>query len=101
MSSINYGKARQILNKSFVENHENINEDSAGDLIVKAELKIKGLLDEQANDDKLNAAKQIVKDLNSGYNSAVKYERAKIAFLLGKIEEIQDGSVNPSSGANP
>ena len=91
---------KKALSKSFVDNHESINEDAAGELIVKAELKIKEIQDEREADERLAAAKQIVKDLNSAYTSAIKYERAKITFLLEKIQEIQNGEVNPSSGAN-
>jgi hypothetical protein len=91
---------KKVLSKSFVDNHENVTEDVAGELIVRAEQKVKELREEKAADEKLKAAKEIAKDLNSGYNSAIKYEQAKIDFLLEKIEEIQSGDVNPSSGAN-
>lgn len=97
---VNQGKANKVLSKSFVENHATISEDEAADLIVKAELQIRELEEERANDEKLAAAKQIVKDLGAGYSSAIKYEKAKISFLLEKIEEIQSGDVNPDSGAN-
>lgn len=98
MSSMN--SVKKTLSKSFVDNHENINEDAAGELIIKAEQKIKEIEEEKAADEKLMAAKQIVKDINSAYSSAVKYERAKISFLLDKLNEIQTGQVNPTSGAN-
>jgi hypothetical protein len=88
---------KKTLSKSFVDNHENVNEDTAVDLIVKAEQKIKEIEEERAADEKLSAAKQIVKDMNSAYTSAIKYEKAKISFLLEKIQEIQDGTVNPTS----
>lgn len=97
---INYGKASSILSKAFVENHASISQDEAEHLIAKSEQKIKALKEEQANDEKLIAAQQIVKDLKSGYSSVVKLERAKIDFLLGKIQEIEDGDVNPTSGLN-
>lgn len=90
----------KVLSKSFVDNHENVTEDVAADLIVKAEMKIKEIEEERAADGKLEQAKQIVKDLNGAYTSAIKYEKAKISFLLEKIQEIQSGDVNPSSGAN-
>lgn len=90
----------KTLSKSFVDNHENITEDAAGELIVKANQTIRHLEQEREADEKLAAAKQIVKDLNGAYTSAIKYEKAKISFLLEKIEEIQSGEVNPSSGAN-
>ena len=94
--SVNQGKAKKVLSKSFVENHEQVTEDQAADLIVESELQIRSLEEERSNDDKLNAAKQIVKDLGAGYSSAIKYEKAKISFLLEKIEEIQAGDVNPT-----
>jgi len=92
--------AKKILSKSFIENHENINEDTAAQLIVQAAQKIKEIEKERSADEKLMAAKQIVKDINFAYASAIKYERAKISFFLEKINEIQNGEVNPSSGAN-
>lgn len=91
---------KKVLSQSFVDNHANVSEDVAADLIVRAEQKIKLIKEERASDEKLATAKQIVKDMNAAYSSAVKYEQAKIAFLLEKIEEIQSGAVNPSSGAN-
>ena len=98
--AISIGKAKQVLNKSFMENHENVNEDDAKDLIAKSLIKIRALKEEMSQNEQLQAAKQIVKDLESGYKSTVKYEEAKIAFLLEKVEEIENGEVNPESGAN-
>jgi hypothetical protein len=99
-NKIDYGKANSTLSKAFVENHANISEDEAEHLIAKAEQKIKALKEEQALDEKLTAAKQIIKDLNSGYSSVIKVERAKIDFLLSKINEIESGEFNPTSGLN-
>lgn len=93
-------EVKKALSKSFVDNNENVNEDFAGQEIVKANQKIKEIEEERDADEKLQAGKQIVKDINSAYTSAIKYERAKINFFLEKIKEIQDGDVNPSSGAN-
>lgn len=92
--------SKKVLSKSFVDNHENVTEDVAAELIVKAAQTIKDLKEEQSSNEKLRAAKEIVKDLNSGFNSAIRHEQAKINFLLEKITEIQSGTVNPSSGAN-
>jgi len=91
---------KKALNKSFVDNNENVNEDYAGEQIVVSTQKIREIEQERDADEKLAAGKQIVKDINSAYTSAIKYERAKINFFLEKIQEIQDGEVNPSSGAN-
>ena len=91
--------SQSALSKSFVDNHANVSEDVACELIVKAEQKVKAIRDERNADEKLAQAKQIAKDLNAAYTSAIKYEQAKIEFLLEKIEEIQSGAVNPSSSA--
>jgi len=91
---------KKVLNKSFVDNNQDINEDYAGEQIVVSTQKIREIEDERDEDAKLAAARQIVKDISSAYTSAIKYERAKINFFLEKIKEIQDGNVNPSSGAN-
>ena len=82
---------RKILSESFVENHENVSEDEASELIVQCEQKINELQEERKNDENLAKAKQIVQDLNKGYSSAISHERAKIQFLLEKIEELQEG----------
>lgn len=88
------------LSQSFVDNAKDLNEDEATALLVESEQKIRQIKEERAADAKLTAAKSIVKDLSAGYNSALNYEKSKIGFLLDKIQEIQDGSVNPHSGAN-
>lgn len=98
--SVSKGNATSVLSQSFVDNNEDVTEDEAMLLIVKAEQKIKALEEERASDDNLTAAKQIVKDLNAGYSAALKNERAKINFLLDKIQEIESGSVNPTSSLN-
>lgn len=90
---------RKTLSKSFVDNHEDVTEDVAGELIVEAELKLREIEEEQAADEKFAAAKQIVKDISGAYSAAKKYERAKIRFLLDKINEIKGGEVNPSGNS--
>lgn len=88
------------LSQSFVDNTKSLNEDEAIALVVEAEQKIRQIKEERNADEKLNAAKSIAKELAAGYNSAMNYEKAKISYLLDKIAEIQDGSVNPHSGLN-
>ena len=95
--ALDIGKAKKVLGATYVDDQKDVNEDKAAQLIVKAEQKIKALEDEAFNDEELNAATQIVKDLKSGYSNAIKFERAKIHYLLAKIEEIQDGTVNPDA----
>ena len=95
--ALDLGKAKKILSQTFLEDNNEVNEDIAASLIVKAEQQIKGLSDEMADDEELQAAAQIKKDLESGYKTAIKYEQAKIQYLLAKIEEIQEGEVNPDA----
>ena len=93
--SVDLGKAKKILSSTFLEDNQNISEDEAAALIVKSEQQMKALREEMASDEQLQAASQIKKDLESGYKSAIKYEEAKVQYLLAQIEEIQEGSVNP------
>ena len=97
--ALDLGKAKKILSSTFLEDNQDVSEDEAAALIVKSEQQIKGLRDEKAADEQLQAAIQIKKDLESGYNSAIKYEEAKIQYLLGQIEEIQEGEVNPHASS--
>jgi len=93
--ALDLGKAKKILSQAFLENNTDLNEDNAAAMVVKAELQIKALREELKSDEKLAAAVQIAKDLRTGYGNAIKYEEAKIQYLLAKIEEIQSGSLNP------
>ena len=92
--ALDLGKAKKVLGETYVQDHQDLDEDRAAHLIVRAEQKIKALTEEKSQDEELNAAIQIKKDLESGYNNAIKHEQAKIQFLLSKIEEIQEGLVN-------
>lgn len=85
------------LGKAFTENHANIAQDYAEHLIAQSYLKIKILKKQKKEDEKLNAAKQLAKDLSEVYNSSIKEEKNKIDFFLKKIEEIESGQVNPDS----
>lgn len=84
--------SKKLLSSSFLDEYKDVNEDTAMQLIVEAENTIKRLEEERASDEKLATAKQMVKDLNSGYSNAIKHERAKIKFLLEKINEIRNSS---------
>lgn len=88
--AISKGKAKKILSNSFQENHKDIGEDRAMELIYQAEKTMKNLREERNQDDKLNAAKNIAKELGTGYTSALNYEKAKIQFLVERVEELQD-----------
>lgn len=87
--AVNLGKAAKVLDKVFVDSNSDISEDRASELVVNSEMRVKELKEEMESDDKLQAAKSIVKDLGSAYRDAIKYEEAKIQWLLGKIKEIR------------
>jgi hypothetical protein len=55
--------------------------------IIKAESNIREILKEQAADEKLQGARELVKDYVGGYNEAKKAQRAKIEYLLHLLEE--------------
>jgi hypothetical protein len=95
MASFDIGKAKKILGSTFVKENENLSEDEAAFMIVRSEQVIKDLDEEMANHEELQAAMQVVKDLKAGYINSINFERAKIRYLLERIQEIRDGS--PSS----
>jgi arsenate reductase-like glutaredoxin family protein len=87
---VDLGKAEQILSKSFTDNVAELSEDEIEQLIVKAQQEVRKLKREKKNDPKLQAAKEIVSDLNGAYSSAISYSEAKSSFLLDRLEEIQN-----------
>ena len=94
--ALDYGKARTILDQTFVEDANDMNEDELAHQVIKSLIKKKGLQEELNSDERLQAAKQLVKDLEGSYKDAMKMADAKVAYLLDKIKEIQEG-VNPNA----
>lgn len=78
---------KKILTDTYVSDRVRITEDEAIKELTNSEFVIKQLNHDKEEDEELQAAKAIAKDLNAGYTAAVKYEKAKIDFLLEKIEE--------------
>lgn len=95
--ALDKGTAKSVLSKTFVEDNDEVNEDEALGKIFNSLARIKDMEDTRAADDRLNAAKQVVKDLNEGYTSVIKNEKAKISFLRDKVSEIRAGEVNPTA----
>lgn len=79
-------KWEKVLSDSFVANNKNLSEEDAKTKLIQSQFAIKQISYEKETDEQLNAAKEICKELNAGYNSAVKHEKAKIEFLLEVIE---------------
>ena len=61
--------------------------------IVRAEEHLREVEREQSADDKLQGARQIVKDLMGAYNDAKRAQRAKIAYSLHLLEERGESGV--------
>jgi hypothetical protein len=76
----------KILSDSWVSNNSILSEEDAQKKLITAEFEIKNLKEEQENNEHIKAAKEVLKDLNAGFNSAIKHEKAKIDFLLEQIE---------------
>lgn len=80
-------KWEKLLSETFVSNNLNLSEEEAKSKLIDAQFEIKGIFTEKEEDAQLNAAREIVKDLNAGYNSAMAVEKAKVEFLLEVIEK--------------
>jgi len=79
-------KWEKVLSDTYVANNLGLSEEAAKTKLIDSQFAIKQILDEKDNDDQLNAAKEVVKELNAGYSAAAKHEKAKIEFLLEVIE---------------
>ena len=80
-------KWEKLLSETFVSNNLNLSEEEAKTKLIEAQFQIKSVFQDKEEDEQLNAAKEIVKDLNAGYNSVLAVEKAKIEFLLEVIEK--------------
>lgn len=76
----------KVLTDSWVNQNSSLSEEEAKAKLIESEFEIRAALEERENHTELQAAKEIVKDLNAGFSSAIKYEKAKIEFLLEQIE---------------
>jgi hypothetical protein len=79
-------KWEKILTESWVSQNKSLSEEEAKIKLIESEFEIRAAIEEREGHEQLQAAKEIVKDLNAGFSSAIKYEKAKIEFLLEEIE---------------
>lgn len=79
-------KWEKVLSDTYVSNNKSLTEEEAKAKLIEAQFELKKIFAEKEDDDQLNAAKEIVKELNAGYNAAAKHEKAKVDFLLEVIE---------------
>jgi hypothetical protein len=80
---------KQSLSQSFLENVEQMAETELLNAICDASMTIKSVNADKAGDDKLSAAREIVKDLAGAYNECIKYEKTKIKHMLERLEFIR------------
>jgi hypothetical protein len=80
-------KWEKVLSDTFVSNNLNLSEAEAEKALIDSQFQIKNLMTEREDDQQLNAAKEIAKDLNAGYSTVITMEKAKIEFLLEVIEK--------------
>ena len=91
MAKTNWEK---LLTESWVASNKDLGESEAEKALITSEFEIKQLLHDKEDHEQLQAAKEIVKDLNAGFSSGIKYEKAKIEFLLEQIENIRIANAN-------
>ena len=75
------------LPTGYVEEAARMDDATLREEVLRAETRIREVARDRASDEKLQGAKDIVKDLNGPYADAVKAQRAKIAFTLHTLEE--------------
>lgn len=88
--SVSVGKANKVVSKVFMDEVADLTEDEAKERLFQCDEAIVNLKAAQKNDTKLNAAKEVVKDLTAGYSSSIKNERAKRGFLVEHIRRCKD-----------
>lgn len=71
----------------FVEDAAGMDGDALRAQIIRAETSIREVEREQGQDEKLQGAREIVKDIVGSYNDAKRAQRAKIAYSLHLLEE--------------
>ena len=90
-------KWEKVLTESWVNQNSSLSEEDAKIKLIESEFEIRNALLEQSNHEQLQAAREIVKDLNAGFSSAIKYEKAKIEFLLEQIEARRNSAAGLSN----
>jgi hypothetical protein len=74
------------LPTGFADEADAMDADQLKSLIVMSESNIYEIEKERENDVKLNAAKELVKEISGPYNDAVKTQTAKVKYALFLLE---------------
>lgn len=75
------------LPTGFVDEASGMDGEQLRAEIIRAETALREVDQFQKEDEKLTGAKEIVKDLVSGYNDVKRAQRAKIQYVLHVLEE--------------
>ncbi len=75
------------LPTGYIDDTSSMNGADLRTEIIKAETAIREMQKEMAADEKLQGARELVKDFVAGYNEVKKAQRAKIEYLLHVLEE--------------
>lgn len=75
------------LPTGFAEDAAGMDGDGLRAEIIRAETSVREVEREQSADEKLQGAREIVKDIVGAYNDAKRAQRAKIAYSLHLLEE--------------
>lgn len=79
-------KYSQVLGEEWMSEVDKLDTDELKKIIVEAEQNISTTETERDADEKLAAAKEVVKELSAAYKDAVKYQTAKIKYSLMCLE---------------
>ena len=74
------------LPTGFTDEADAMDEDDLKSLIVRSESNIYAIEHEKDDDAKLNAAKDLVKEMSAPYRDAIKTQMAKIKYALFLLE---------------
>ena len=86
-----YDTAVGIVSDTFLAEVNSSNDkDALRAKVVAAQRAKRQIMDNEADDAQLTAAREIVKDLGRGYREANKNEEAKIVVLLERLSSIGD-----------
>ena len=89
---MNLAKVKQRLGTSVADEMDAMKTEALRDVIVEAEGAIAESDREKDRDEKLAGAKEIVKDLASGYREVTLAQRAKISYALYLLEQAGAGT---------
>jgi hypothetical protein len=87
MKNVNLDKVLKALGSSVKDEMDAMDETDLRRQIVAAEASIRETEAELADDEKLQGAKEIVKDLQKGYTEVKKAQKAKVKYALHLLDE--------------